>query len=122
MDFLQYLLQEVKSRRLAQADALELVRQFARERGAPAAEVLHPLLQRNTSTLAGQRYSSRFSGHEFFLADHVVQGRRLLPGAAQLEMARAAAALAGAEEALQDRKSTRLNSSHIPLSRMPSSA
>ena len=30
--------------------------------------------------------------------------------------------LASAHETLQDRKSTRLNSSHIPLSRMPSSA
>ena len=32
------------------------------------------------------------------------------------------ALLDGATRALRDRKSTRLNSSHIPLSRMPSSA
>nr|WP_305119323.1 SDR family NAD(P)-dependent oxidoreductase [Tahibacter harae] len=78
---------------------------FARERiwiepspaaavAAPAASApqLHPLLHSNASTLAGQRYSARFSGEEFFLRDHVIQGRRLLPGVACLEMARAAVA------------------------------
>ncbi|WP_158755175.1 non-ribosomal peptide synthetase [Dyella sp. S184] len=55
---------------------------------------IHPLLQRNTSNAAGLRFSSRFSGREFFLADHVVQGERTLPAAAQLEMARCATAQA----------------------------
>ena len=73
---------------------------FARERywvpeavAAPTLDqtsVLHPLLHRNTSDLQEQRFSSTFSGREFFLADHQVQGQRLLPGAAQLELARAA--------------------------------
>ena len=44
---------------------------------------------------------------------HVLQGRDLL-GAAQTGTGKTAAFV--------DRKSTRLNSSHIPLSRMPSSA
>jgi polyketide synthase PksN len=57
--------------------------------GAPA---LHPLLQRNTSDLQEQRFSTRLRGDEFFLADHVVQGRRVLPGVACLEMAREALA------------------------------
>lgn len=52
--------------------------------------MLHPLVQRNTSTLAEQRFSSMFTGEEFFLRDHVVKGRRVLPGVAHLEMARAA--------------------------------
>ena len=51
---------------------------------------IHPLLQQNTSDLSEQRFSSTFTGREFFLADHVVQGRRILPGVAYLEMARAA--------------------------------
>ncbi|MES2263777.1 MAG: ACP S-malonyltransferase [Pseudomonadota bacterium] len=51
---------------------------------------LHPLLQRNTSDLTGPRFSSTFNGAEFFLADHRIQGESLLPGAACLEMARAA--------------------------------
>ncbi|HEY9130845.1 MAG TPA: beta-ketoacyl synthase N-terminal-like domain-containing protein, partial [Dyella sp.] len=49
---------------------------------------LHPLVHRNTSNAFGLRFSSRFTGKEFFLADHVVRGERTLPGAAQLEMMR----------------------------------
>jgi len=60
-----------------------------------AAAVLHPLLHSNTSDLSEQRYSSNFTGEEFFLTDHRVrtEGRtvqKLLPGVAYLEMARAA--------------------------------
>ena len=62
-------------------------------RGAPA--VLHPLLHSNTSDLSEQRYSSTFTGAEFFLTDHRVRtngraGSKVLPGVAYLEMARAA--------------------------------
>lgn len=60
---------------------------------------LHPLVHRNTSALGLQRYSAVFSGSEFFLADHVVRGQRLLPGVAQLEMACAAALLASGADA-----------------------
>jgi acyl transferase domain-containing protein len=55
---------------------------------SPAA--IHPLLHRNTSNAFGLRFTSCFTGKEFFLADHVVQGARTLPGAAQLEMVRCA--------------------------------
>jgi polyketide synthase PksN len=59
--------------------------------GGFAGEVrLHPLLHRNTSSLAEQRFSSTFTGEEFFLKDHVINGQRVLPGVAYLEMARAA--------------------------------
>ncbi|MGZ8239549.1 MAG: beta-ketoacyl synthase N-terminal-like domain-containing protein, partial [Methylobacter sp.] len=51
---------------------------------------LHPLVQRNTSTLYQQRFQATFTGAEFFLSDHIVQGQKLLPGVAYLEMARAA--------------------------------
>jgi len=51
---------------------------------------LHPLLQQNTSDFNGLRYSSTFSGQEFFLADHLVNGQCVLPGVAFLEIARAA--------------------------------
>ncbi|WP_143080856.1 polyketide synthase dehydratase domain-containing protein, partial [Variovorax sp. YR750] len=56
----------------------------------PVSEQLHPLMHRNTSSLAEQRFSSVFTGEEFFLADHVVKGQRVLPGVAYLELARAA--------------------------------
>ena len=63
--------------------------------GAAGSVVLHPLLQRNTSDLSEQRYSTTFTGEEFFLRDHRVRredGReeKILPGVAYLEMARAA--------------------------------
>jgi polyketide synthase PksM len=57
---------------------------------APRRALLHPLLHENTSDLRAQRFTSTFTGREFFLRDHVVGGRKLLPGAAQLELARAA--------------------------------
>ena len=53
-------------------------------------DFIHPLLHRNTSNLAEQRFSTTFIGSEFFLKDHIVGGRKLLPGVAFLEMARAA--------------------------------
>ncbi|HKO58101.1 MAG TPA: SDR family NAD(P)-dependent oxidoreductase [Thermoanaerobaculia bacterium] len=51
---------------------------------------LHPLLHRNTSDLGEQRYTSTFTGDEFFLADHQVRAQKVLPAVAYLEMARAA--------------------------------
>jgi polyketide synthase PksM len=59
-----------------------------------APSILHPLVHVNTSTLFEQRFSSTFTGREFFLADHGVKGQRVLPGVAYLEMARAAVATA----------------------------
>ncbi|MGS0763567.1 amino acid adenylation domain-containing protein [Syntrophomonas curvata] len=58
--------------------------------GSGMASLIHPLLHQNTSDFTEQRFTSTFSGQEFFLADHVVQGRKILPGVACLEMARAA--------------------------------
>ncbi len=64
---------------------------------------LHPLLHRNTSSLLQQRFSSSFDGSEFFLRDHQVDGRGVLPGVAYIELARAAVSQAlemSAEQAL----------------------
>ena len=61
---------------------------------------LHPLVQENTSSLSEQRFSSMFYGEEFFLADHVLGGFRVLPGVVHLEMARAA--IGQAIESFQD--------------------
>src|SRR5207302_9379916 len=63
--------------------------------GEAGAAVLHPLLHRSTSDLGQQRFSSVFTGDEFFLADHRVNvdgngEQRVLPGVAYLEMARIA--------------------------------
>ncbi|WP_051847003.1 SDR family NAD(P)-dependent oxidoreductase [Streptomyces sp. NRRL F-5053] len=68
--------------------------------GTASAAHLHPLLHRRVPE-AGQGeeavvHESRFTGDEPFLADHRVRGGRVLPAAAQLEMARAAVAQAAA--------------------------
>jgi acyl transferase domain-containing protein/SAM-dependent methyltransferase len=62
---------------------------------------LHPLLHQNTSLLAEHRYSSTFTGEEFFLKDHQVHGEKVLPGVACLEMARAAAEIASQQQVVQ---------------------
>ncbi|MCP5006285.1 MAG: methyltransferase domain-containing protein, partial [Planctomycetes bacterium] len=51
---------------------------------------LHPLLHENTSDLTEQRFTSTFTGKEFFLTDHQVKEKKVLPGVCYLEMARAA--------------------------------
>nr|ABM63527.1 BryB [Candidatus Endobugula sertula] len=51
---------------------------------------LHPLLHRNTSDFSCQRFSSTFNGSEFFLTDHLILGKKILPGAAYFEMVREA--------------------------------
>jgi acyl transferase domain-containing protein len=61
------------------------------EEMATSSAAIHPLLHRNTSNAFGLRFTSCFTGKESFLADHVVQGARTLPGAAQLEIVRCAA-------------------------------
>ncbi|WP_206409758.1 polyketide synthase dehydratase domain-containing protein, partial [Lysobacter enzymogenes] len=55
---------------------------------------LHPFVHAADPGADGPRYATRWSGREPFLRDHVVQGAPMLPGAACLEMARAAAELA----------------------------
>ncbi|MBP2630952.1 MAG: pksN 10 [Firmicutes bacterium] len=59
-------------------------------RGSCVVNLIHPLLHQNTSNFSEQRFSSIFTGQEFFLSDHVVLGQRVLPGVAYLEMARVA--------------------------------
>ncbi|MCP3748161.1 beta-ketoacyl synthase N-terminal-like domain-containing protein, partial [Paenibacillus sp. A3M_27_13] len=81
----------------------------ASEAEARHTSVLHPLVQRNTSDLTEQRYSSRWSGEELFLKDHVVQGRKMLPGAAYLEMALQATLLAAGTAGHEAEQGVRLH-------------
>ncbi|ELR72060.1 Long-chain-fatty-acid--CoA ligase [Fulvivirga imtechensis AK7] len=62
---------------------------LATSRGSSGA-MLHPLLHTNTSDFSSQSYGSVFSGKEFFLADHRINGQKVLPAVAYLEMACAA--------------------------------
>ena len=76
-----------------------------------ALTTLHPLVQRNTSTLWEQQFSSTFHGDEFFLADHVIKEHRIMPGVAYLEMAHAAVREAIGANASYEK--SRLHLSHI---------
>ncbi|MCY9410519.1 SDR family NAD(P)-dependent oxidoreductase, partial [Bacillus inaquosorum] len=70
----------------------------ATDRSKREGHVLHPLLHQNVSDMSGVRFRSAFTGHEFFLKDHVIKGERVLPGAALLEMVRAAVEKAAANQ------------------------
>ncbi|HYK02059.1 MAG TPA: SDR family NAD(P)-dependent oxidoreductase [Thermoanaerobaculia bacterium] len=70
-----------------------------RELAAAMPALLHPLVHRNVSTLREQKFTSHFTGSEFFLADHRVGAQAVLPGVAYFEFAMAAARLSGLEQA-----------------------
>ncbi|NJC37104.1 acyl transferase domain-containing protein/acyl carrier protein/SAM-dependent methyltransferase [Xanthomonas arboricola] len=61
---------------------------------APPLEPLHPFVHEVLDTAPNASFVTRWTGEEFFLRDHVVQGVPMLPGAACLEMAWAAVDLA----------------------------
>ncbi|MCF6438846.1 amino acid adenylation domain-containing protein [Pseudoalteromonas luteoviolacea] len=63
------------------------------KKDAPTTEVLHPLLHKALPAFDELLFSSTFTGDEFFLADHQINGERLLPGVCTFEMVRAAIAL-----------------------------
>lgn len=65
---------------------------------APTVPPLHPLLQENVSTLEGQKFASRLLPFDFYLRDHQVAGKPLLPGVAYLEMAYVGAVASAAGE------------------------
>src|SRR5262249_40297373 len=97
MNLLEYVLGEVKNQRLQKSDAMDLLRQLQKEKPRISA-AFHPPLNANTADLQEQRFSTRLWGEEFFLADHVVRGHRVLPAVAYLEMARAAVEKASGNE------------------------
>lgn len=55
---------------------------------------LHPLIDDNISILGEQKYQKTFSPHDFYLSQHKVDNRAILPGAVYVEMAIAATKLA----------------------------
>jgi acyl transferase domain-containing protein/surfactin synthase thioesterase subunit/NAD(P)-dependent dehydrogenase (short-subunit alcohol dehydrogenase family)/aryl carrier-like protein len=65
-------------------------RHSARESVARSRAMLHPLLHRNTSDFAEQRFSSVFTGEEWFFNDRAIRGRKMFPAGCYIEMARAA--------------------------------
>lgn len=57
---------------------------------APGTAQLHPLIHRNDSGVFETKFVSELTGDEFFLQDHRVAGRVMLPAVAHVEMASAA--------------------------------
>jgi len=96
IDFIEYVVSELKQKRLSKGNALSLIKQFSQNssKTTVAAEI-HPLLHANTSDLYQQSYTTVLNGTESFLEDHQVklgenQFAKVLPGVAYLEMARVA--------------------------------
>ncbi|PKM51733.1 MAG: hypothetical protein CVV02_05580 [Firmicutes bacterium HGW-Firmicutes-7] len=58
----------------------------------------HPLIESNTSNLREQKYTTTFTGEEFYFTDHIISNQKMLPGAAYIEMAHAAGEIAGEEK------------------------
>ena len=90
-DLVEYVVSELLSKRLSRKNAAVLIRQSVRRTADGGnRSFIHPLLHSNTSDLTEQRYTSVFDGQEFFLRDHQVGGRKVLPAVAYLEMVRVA--------------------------------
>ncbi|WNO11559.1 SDR family NAD(P)-dependent oxidoreductase [Teredinibacter sp. KSP-S5-2] len=99
IDFAEYVVSELKSKRLSKKNALSLIKQFyLNADGVSKESIIHPLLHTNTSDLTQQSYATLFNGNEFFLNDHQIHGKKVLPGVAYLEMVRAAIQQALADE------------------------
>ncbi|TDR36316.1 phosphopantetheine binding protein, partial [Tahibacter aquaticus] len=96
VNFVEYVVAELKSKRLSKSAAFELIKQFSVRPAGPAAAgaALHPLLQVNVSDMDRLAFRSSLVGSEHFLADHRVAfaagEESVLPAVAYLEMARAA--------------------------------
>ncbi|HIJ54803.1 MAG TPA: zinc-binding dehydrogenase [Deltaproteobacteria bacterium] len=59
---------------------------------------LHPLLERNTSSLKEQRFCTQITGSEFYMTGHIVSGKKTMPGVGFMEMAIAAGTIAAEQE------------------------
>jgi polyketide synthase PksM len=84
---------QVKSGELAPHDAKTLLQDYYSNRAAPHIPS-DAQTRASPSAEYPQEYIVRLHGNEFFLCDHVIQGKRILPGAAQLEIARSAIVVA----------------------------
>lgn len=54
---------------------------------------LHPMIDKNTSTLEVQQFTTKLNGEEFYIKDHIINGEKIMPGVAYIEMARGAGEL-----------------------------
>jgi len=98
-DLVRIVFENIKERHISKIDGLRLIKAITTKHSdRNDASKLHPLIHKNTSSLEEQRFTSVFTGEEFFLENHQVKGNKVLPGVAYLEMARAAVEKAGGLE------------------------
>ena len=89
---IQYLLEGLKEKKIPKSEVLDIINYSQQKK--TTYQSLHPLLGRNISDFSTQQFNSTFTGQEFFLSDHRVHNKRVLPGVAYIEMARAACEIA----------------------------
>ena len=63
---------------------------WAEKKSEEAVTKLHTFVHKNISDFDCQSYSSVFDGNEVFFKEHIIGGRKILPGVAYLELAREA--------------------------------
>jgi len=62
---------------------------------------VNPLVGINTSDFYEQKFTASFTGDEFFIKDHQISGKKILPGVACLEMVNSAAEISAKRKVLQ---------------------
>ncbi|MGD6960811.1 SDR family NAD(P)-dependent oxidoreductase [Fictibacillus phosphorivorans] len=55
---------------------------------------IHPLIDKNESTFKNYKFSKTFTGREYYLMDHRINGKKILPGVLYMNMALAGVKLA----------------------------
>ena len=63
--------------------------------GKGQVEKLHPMLERNTSSITELKFASRIDAIESLFAEYTLNGANLMPGTSLIEMVRAASEIAG---------------------------
>ncbi|WP_113672094.1 SDR family NAD(P)-dependent oxidoreductase [Vallitalea guaymasensis] len=64
IDFIQYVLSEVKNARIDKSEAIDLIKQFKNQSLSHKENIFHPLIHENTSDLYEQSSSSEVKGEE----------------------------------------------------------
>lgn len=62
--------------------------------GVISRKISYPLIDENISDFEEQKYLKYFSGNEFYLVDHVIDNKKVMPGVIYIDLARAAAEIA----------------------------
>ncbi|MBA3720783.1 MAG: SDR family NAD(P)-dependent oxidoreductase [Parachlamydiaceae bacterium] len=76
--FHKEIFEKVKNKKLSKVEALTLIKEYNKKTSSLKEEIPPPNIH---------KYTIPFDGKEFFLTDHIISGRAILPGVVYLEMA-----------------------------------